>query len=98
MKSYLKESSFTMPDGESIVIRELSAGARRALLESREKSNGDNILFSAVAVKMSCPSYYTESTQNIMDSMTLETLQELAAKILVLSGVGASDEAAAEKN
>jgi hypothetical protein len=98
MKSYLKESSFKLPDGESITIRELSAGGRRALMEASEKSKGDHILFAAVAAKAGCPDYANESPEAIMDNLPIELLQELAGAVLSLSGISATDEAAAEKN
>ena len=98
MKSYLKESTFDLPDGEKLVIRELSAGGRRALMEASRKYAGDHLYFAAVAAKASCPAYAEETPESILDALSMEVLQALAEAVLTLSGITAQAEAQAEKN
>lgn len=98
MKSYLKESVFTLPNGETLTIRELSAGGRRALLEAGKRHDGDNLYFAAVAVKAACPQFADETPESILDAMPVDYLHPLAEAVLALSGVTAAAEAQAEKN
>lgn len=98
MKSYLKESTHTLPNGEALVIRELSAGGRRAILEAGKKHAGDYLYFAAVAAKSACPEFAGETPEAILDALPAEYLTPLAEAILALSGLTAQSEAQAEKN
>ena len=96
MKSYLKTSTFTLPDGESITIRELSAGARRELVDVAKA--GDTFLMAATAARAGCSELSGKTPQEILDEQPIELLNDLAAAVMKLSGLGGESEAQAEKN
>lgn len=100
MRSYLKESTFTLPDGETLIIRELSAGGRRTLTEAIKNKDAkpDGFLISALTVKAGTPSLSDVTVETLMDEQPAELLGEIAAEIMKLSGVSTDSEAQAEKN
>jgi len=98
MRNLLKSSTMPMPDGEPLAIRELSAGGRRALMESTREHKGDVFMLYAVTAKHGCPELSGESVETILDSWPAEILAEIAGEVLKLSGIAPDSEAQAEKN
>jgi len=98
MRHFLKEAAFTLPDGEALTIRELSAGGRRALIEETKSYKGDVFRMAAVTVRYGCPEFADETVDAVLDAMPSELLNDLSTAILKLSGISVDSEAQAEKN
>ncbi|MBK6585378.1 MAG: hypothetical protein IPG20_21375 [Gammaproteobacteria bacterium] len=98
MRDFLKSSTFELPDGEALAIRELSAGGRRALVEVTRSNAGDAFVIAATAIKAGCPEFKDSSVDDILDALPAELLNDLATAVFALSGIASGDEAQAEKN
>ena len=98
MRNFLKQSTFALPDGESLAIRELSAGGRRALIDVTQGKKGDAFLMAAITVRAGCPEFAELSPEEVLDLMPAELLNEIAGAVLRLSGIAMDSEAQAEKN
>ncbi len=98
MRDFLKSSTFELPCGEALAIRELSAGGRRALVEVTRSHAGDAFLVAATAIKAGCPEFREMSLDEILDTLPAELLNDLATAVFALSGIASGDEAQAEKN
>jgi hypothetical protein len=98
MRDLLKSSSFTLPNGDALAIRELSAGGRRALVEATKEHKGDPFMVAAVAVKAGCPEFKESALPDILDAFPADVLNDVSVAVLRLSGLIADAEAQAEKN
>lgn len=98
MRDFLKSSTFDMPDGEPLTIRELSAGGRLALMEATRTHKGNGSVLAATVVAKCCPEFAGCSADEVLDRLPITLLGEIAAAVYALSGIGVGDEAQAEKN
>lgn len=98
MRNFLKSSTVEMPDGEPLVIRELSAGGRRALMEATREHKGDPFMLYATTAKHGSPELFGETVEDILAAYPPDLLATVAGEILKLSGIAADSEAQAEKN
>lgn len=99
MRSFLKSSTYPLEEGEPLVIRELSAGGRQAVLEATrggEKSSPRHL--AAVAVQASVPEFSGMTVAEVLAALPDTLLFGLAAEVYRLSGIALGSEADAEKN
>lgn len=98
MRDYLKSGTFALPDGETLVIRELSAGGRRALIDSTKAHKGDPFMVAAVTAQYGVPELRELTPEAVLDLFPPDLLNDMAGAVLRLSGLLAESEAQAEKN
>lgn len=98
MKSFLKSEPFPLPDGDTLTIRELSAGGRRALVEATREKKADPFMVAAIAARAGVVEFADHTAEQVLDLLPMDLLNEIATAVFKLSGLSVESEAQAEKN